>query len=69
MRGFTVKITKLVHSYGEPEGLTASGEKIEVTDDRAKQLIAAGYAVEGWVDTDPAIEPVSVKAKAVKAGD
>ena len=65
-----MKITKLVQSYGEPEGLTGAGDKIEVTDDRAKQLIAAGYAVEGWADVVAAsVEPVAVKTKAAKAGE
>ena len=68
-----MKITKLVQSYGEPEGLTGAGDKIEVTEDRAKQLIAAGFAVEGWGDESPepvaVVEPVAVKTKAAKAGE
>ena len=63
-----MKITKLVQSYSEPEGLTGAGDKIEVTDDRAKQLIAAGYSVGGWSDVVAAsVGPVAVKTKAAKA--
>jgi hypothetical protein len=63
MKGLTMKITKLVQSYGDPEGLTNVGDKIEVTDDRATQLIAAGYAVEGWVSAKPEPEPSLEKNK------
>ena len=65
-----MKITKLVQSYSEPEGLSNIGDKIEVTEDRAKQLIAAGFAVEGWADAPVVtVEPVAAKTKAEKAGE
>jgi hypothetical protein len=58
-----MKITKLVQSYSEPEGITDAGAEIEVEDERAKQLIALGFAKEGWA----AVEKPT--AKTTKSGE